>query len=407
MVKLIQITVVILLAFGIIITSSQAHAHNRSQSFSDWEITNNHATAVFTAKSREITRLQTQTNESLDTLLVNHLASSISVSQDSLPCISKEAAKPMPSALGYVRVRLVFDCDASLGNLSISINSFFNAASSHVHYANVALNGEPSYQYLFTNKQRQHEITDQLKSSSHWFSSVTQFVIIGVEHIFGGIDHIAFLLALMLLLRSVKGLIWMITGFTLGHSITLALATLGWVIPDLDIVEAAIGFTIALVAAGNIAVLTGNHRQIAYFSVVGLLLIVLINLTWNMGLSALSGLGLVLFALAYLWDSADKHLSANLRVVTSVVFGLIHGFGFAGALTETGLANAQLFPALLGFNLGIELGQIVIIAAVWMLLQKMSQSRLLSDTRLAVDLVSAALCGLGLYWFIGRSYGII
>ena len=135
MVKLIQITVVILLTFGVIITSSQTHAHNRSQSFSDWEIINNHATAVFTAKSREITRLQTQANESLDTLLVNHLASSISVSQDSLPCISKEAAKPMPSALGYVRARLVFDCDASLGNLSISINSFFNAASSHVHYA--------------------------------------------------------------------------------------------------------------------------------------------------------------------------------------------------------------------------------------------------------------------------------
>ena len=407
MVKLIQTTVAILLVFGAIATSSQAHAHNRSQSFSDWEITDHHATAVFTAKSREITRLQTQTNQSLDTLLVNHLARSISVSQDSLPCSSTEAAKPMPSALGYVRVRLVFDCDTSLGDLSIGINSFFNAASSHVHYANVALNGEPSYQYLFTNKQRQHQITDQLVSRSHWFVSVIQFVIIGIEHIFGGIDHIAFLLALLLLLRSLKGLIWMITGFTLGHSITLALAALGWVIPDLDIVEAAIGFTIALVAAQNIAVLTGNHRQITYFSVAALLLIVLINLTWNIGLSVLSGLGLALFALAYLWNSTDEQQSANLRLVTSIVFGLIHGFGFASALTETGLASAQLVPALLGFNLGIELGQIAIITAIWVLLQQIRQSRLLNDTRLAVDLVSAALCGLGLYWFIGRSYGII
>jgi hypothetical protein len=407
MVRLIQITVAILLVFGAIATSSQAHAHNRSQSFSDWEITDNRATAVFTAKSREITRLQTQTNQSLDTLLANHLTSSISVSQDSLPCSRAETAKPMPSALGYVRVRLVFDCDTSLGDLSIGINSFFNAASSHVHYANVTLNGEPSYQYLFTNKQRQHEITDQLVSRSHWFVSVTQFVIIGVEHIFGGIDHIAFLLALLLLLRSLKGLIWMITGFTLGHSITLALAALGWVIPDLGIVEAAIGFTIALVAAQNIAVLTGNHRQITYFSVAALLLIVLINLTWNIGLSVLSGLGLALFALAYLWNSTDEQQSANLRLVTSIVFGLIHGFGFASALTETGLASAQLVPALLGFNLGIELGQIAIITAIWVLLQQIRQSRLLNDTRLAVDLVSAALCGLGLYWFIGRSYGII
>ena len=407
MVKLIPLTIAILLTFIVTTTSSQAHSHNRSQSFSDWEITDNIATAVFTAKSREITRLQSQSNQSLDTLLVGHLISAISVSQDSLPCSSTEVVRPIPSALGYVRVRLVFDCGASLGDISISINSFFNVASSHVHYANMSLNGEPSYQYLFTNKQRQHEITNQLATSSHWFDSITQFVLIGIEHIFGGIDHIAFLLALLLLLRSLKVLIWMVTGFTLGHSITLALAALGWVIPDLDIVEAAIGFTIALVAVQNIAVLTGNHRQITYFSVAGLLLIVLINLIWNIGLSALSGLGLALFTLAYLWNSADEHLSANLRLVTSVIFGLIHGFGFASALTETGLANTQLLPALLGFNLGIELGQIVIIAVVWALLQQIRQSRFLTDTRLVIDLVSAALCGLGLYWFIGRSYGII
>ena len=407
MVKLIQLTIAILLTFIVTTTSSQAHSHNRSQSFSDWEITDNIATAVFTAKSREITRLQSQSNQSLDTLLVGHLISAISVSQDSLPCSSTEVVRPIPSALGYVRVRLVFDCGASLGDISISINSFFNVASSHVHYANMSLNGEPSYQYLFTNKQRQHEITNQLATSSHWFDSITQFVLIGIEHIFGGIDHIAFLLALLLLLRSLKVLVWMITGFTLGHSITFALAALGWVIPDLDIVEAAIGFTIALVAVQNIAVLTGNHRQITYFSVAGLLLIVLINLIWNIGLSALSGLGLALFTLAYLWNSADEHLSANLRLVTSVIFGLIHGFGFASALTETGLANTQLLPALLGFNLGIELGQIVIIAVVWALLQQIRQSRFLTDTRLVIDLVSAALCGLGLYWFIGRSYGII
>ncbi len=407
MVKLIPLTIAILLTFIVTTTSSQAHSHNRSQSFSDWEITDNIATAVFTAKSREITRLQSQSNQSLDTLLVGHLISAISVSQDSLPCSSTEVVRPIPSALGYVRVRLVFDCGASLGDISISINSFFNVASSHVHYANMSLNREPSYQYLFTNKQRQHEITNQLATSSHWFDSITQFVLIGIEHIFGGIDHIAFLLALLLLLRSLKVLVWMVTGFTLGHSITLALAALGWIIPDLDIVEAAIGFTIALVAVQNIAVLTGNHRQITYFSVVGLLLIVLINLIWNIGLSALSGLGLALFTLAYLWNSADEHLSANLRLVTSVIFGLIHGFGFASALTETGLANTQLLPALLGFNLGIELGQIVIIAVVWALLQQIRQSRFLTDTRLVIDLVSAALCGLGLYWFIGRSYGII
>ena len=63
MVKLIQLTIAILLTFIVTTTSSQAHSHNRSQSFSDWEITDNIATAVFTAKSREITRLQSQSNQ--------------------------------------------------------------------------------------------------------------------------------------------------------------------------------------------------------------------------------------------------------------------------------------------------------------------------------------------------------
>jgi hypothetical protein len=405
--KLTQIIISLLLLIGLMAVSLETQAHNRSQSFSDWVITNDRTEAVFTAKSREITRLQTLTNQPLDTLFSNHLIDTVSVFQGDLPCSNADSATSLPSALGYVRVSLDFDCDPSLGNISININSFFNAASSHVHYANVAFDGQQSRQYLFTDKQRQHEISLLVTSSNRWFDSARQFVGLGVDHIFGGLDHIAFLAALILLLRRFKDLVWIITGFTLGHSVTLYLTVMGWVIPDVPVVEATIGFTIALVAAENIGTLTGYHRYIAYFLASGLLVMGLLNLIFGVGLTTLSILGLILLTFAYLPLSVTKTAVADLRPLITVGFGLIHGFGFASALIEIGLSDTQLWPALLGFNVGIELGQLFIVASLWLVMKQMSRLTPIINSRLAIDLCSALLCGLGFYWFVGRSYGII
>ena len=405
--KLTQIIISLLLLIGLMVVSLETQGHNRSQSFSDWVITNDRTEAVFTAKSREITRLQTLTNQPLDTLFSDHLIDTVSVFQGDLPCSNSDSATSLPSALGYVRVSLDFDCDPSLSNISININSFFNAASSHVHYANVAFDGQQSRQYLFTDKQRQHEISLLVTSSNRWFDSARQFVGLGVDHIFGGLDHIAFLAALILLLRRFKDLVWIITGFTLGHSVTLYFTVMGWVMPDVPVVEATIGFTIALVAAENIGTLTGYHRYIAYFLASGLVVMGLLNLIFGVGLTTLSILGLILLTFAYLPLSVTKTAVADLRPLITVGFGLIHGFGFASALIEIGLSDTQLWPALLGFNVGIELGQLFIVASLWLVMKQMSRLTPIINSRLATDLCSALLCGLGFYWFVGRSYGII
>jgi hypothetical protein len=335
------------------------------------------------------------------------LIDTVSVFQGDLPCSNSDSATSLPSALGYVRVSLAFDCDPSLGDISININSFFSAASSHVHYANVAFDGQQSRQYLFTDKQRQHGISLLVTSSNRWFDSVRQFVSLGIDHIFGGLDHIAFLAALILLLRRFKDLVWIITGFTLGHSVTLYLTVMGWVMPDVPVVEATIGFTIALVAAENIGTLTGYHRYIAYFLASGLVVMGLLNLMLGVGLTTLSLLGLILLTFAYLPLSVTKTAVADLRPLITVGFGLIHGFGFASALIEIGLSDTQLWPALLGFNVGIELGQLFIVASLWLVMKQMSRLTPIINSRLAIDLCSALLCGLGFYWFVGRSYGII
>ncbi|MDG1244452.1 MAG: HupE/UreJ family protein [Porticoccaceae bacterium] len=387
--------------------SFTSHAHNRSQSFSDWIVADNRIEAIFTVKTREITRLQSGPNQALDVLLSRHLAETIRVFHDKQAC--KDIAPPrlQPSAQGYVRVGLYFDCGPQIDTLNIKINSFFSVASAHVHYAQIAVADQLSQQYIFSDDLRRQEIDTKRPVAKNLFHSIAQYTTLGIEHIFGGIDHIAFLLALILLLRKFSDLVWIVTGFTLGHSVTLCLATLGFVIPDLAVIEATIGFTIALVALDNAGVVSGHRHYFAY-ALIGILMVMLLfNLTSGAGLSALSIVGLIILTLAYMPLASSETKSANFRPVMAIAFGLIHGFGFASALAEIGLSGAQLWPALLGFNLGIEVGQLMIIAGLWLVLKQLNEKNQLLQPRLVVDLVSASLCGLGFYWFIGRSYGII
>jgi hypothetical protein len=95
----------------------------------------------------------------------------------------------------------------------------------------------------------------------------------------------------------------------------------------------------------------------------------------------------------------------RLRALVAFVFGLVHGFGFAGVLAEIELPTDRLVAALLGFNLGVEAGQIAVLTALWPLLLLAAR---LGDGRLhraAVEGGSAAIAGLGLFWFLTRAYG--
>jgi hydrogenase/urease accessory protein HupE len=151
-------------------------------------------------------------------------------------------------------------------------------------------------------------------------SALRPYLALGVEHILEGVDHLLFVLGLMLLVGLRWRLVGTITAFTVGHSITLALAVLGLVRVPSAPVEAAIALSILLVAVEL----------------------------------ARSGL-----------DPARKPtLTQRYPALVAGVFGLLHGLGFAGALMEVGLPQAQLPMALLGFNLGVELGQLLFVAIV-------------------------------------------
>jgi hydrogenase/urease accessory protein HupE len=166
-----------------------------------------------------------------------------------------------------------------------------------------------------------------LSPSSNWtalntstpsvFKTLASFITLGISHIGSGADHIAFVLCLVLSLklwRDSKALLTTVTAFTLGHSVTLIAATLGWV-GSPSWVEPVIAASIAVAAALN------------------------------------------LFSIRAAWAQ-----SLWLRACVAMGFGLIHGLGFSGAMTEAQVPEAALLWALGGFNLGVEIGQLLIIA---------------------------------------------
>lgn len=151
-----------------------------------------------------------------------------------------------------------------------------------------------------------------------------QYLVLGIEHILGGIDHLLFVLGLLLIVRGFGLLLKTITAFTVAHSITLAMAALGFVHVPQAPVEAVIALSILFLASELAKQQKGNPGMTA----------------------------------RYPW-------------VVALSFGLLHGFGFAGALAEIGLPQTDIPLALFTFNVGVEVGQLMFVAAslcvIWVL----------------------------------------
>jgi len=396
---------VLALAIGMVFADS-ASAHTRSQSFSSWRIQNGQVRLTFTIQSLEASRLLLVEGgfPDIDAQLIAHVTPRIAIASDGKACPSVGEPRVLRAREGYLRVVWRFTCPPDV-LIEITNDAFFELASSHVHYARVRAGDSPPVEYLFTDAERRHVITanEEAQAASPG-ASFGSYVTLGIEHILVGLDHIAFLLALLLLCRRVREIIFMVTGFTLGHSITLGIAVLGLVEPNVPIIEALIGFTIALVAAENVGVTAHASRAIAVIGGAGLAALALLRLIGGIGLPPVTLFGLALFTACYLSLSNTRETAARLRPALTVLFGLIHGFGFASVLIEIGLPAHRLASALFGFNLGVEIGQLGIVAGLGLLGTLVTRRFAAPDYRLAVDGTSAALCGLGLFWFVQRAY---
>lgn len=229
------------------------------------------------------------------------------------------------------------------------------------------------------------------------------YSVLGFWHILDGTDHIAFLLCLLLAAPGFGRRVWMVTGFTLGHSVTLSLSASGLLQVQTAGVEALIGFTVALLAAEVWQRSNGGRMATLLLSVIaaGLLLAPLAGL--HVGLPASAAAALVVLVPAYLVLAARTARAHALHVGIMAVFGLVHGLGFASALHDIGLPEGRSLWALAGFNLGVEAGQLVLLLFLGALLA--SAMRIAGSGRASP--LGTALSGLlfttGIFWLVERA----
>lgn len=165
--------------------------------------------------------------------------------------------------------------------------------------------------------------TQEASPSGPAWGTLRRYAWLGTWHVLGGADHVLFVLALLFVVARARPLFFALTAFTLAHSLTLALATLGWVRPETRWVEALIALSVLLLAREVLRTLPVRTARPAW----------------------------------------PQTLPARHPMALSFVCGLLHGLGFAGALAEIGLPAGQAALALFAFNAGVELGQLGLVLA--------------------------------------------
>jgi len=377
-----------------------AAAHTRSQSFSSWNADGATLTGVYQAGAQRVTQLgEATTLRGLDDVLATHLAETVRVNQGAAECRAR-SPRPLTAARGDIRVEIAFDCPATIADAPVKVvlGAFFDASPSHVHYARIARGGGQAREVLVTDRSRTFTVGDHAAAQRTDFAA---FVRLGFEHVLSGVDHLAFIAALALLAGSVGRVLWAATGFTLGHSATLGLVAVGWLSPDVRSVEALIGFTVAFAAGEAYALRNAGESRFAWLT---LGLVAAIPLAAKLAGASLLPWTVLLGTAAFAVCAGHLGGAASRRIapVLAVAFGLAHGAGFAGGLLELDIPRDRLLPALLGFNVGVELGQLLALGALAAVAYV--AARLPAPLRLrAADYGLVALFALGVFWFVERS----
>lgn len=393
-----------LLGFMLLLAGAMAHGHNLGTSYSQWTLdAPGHAGKGAAVQARvpqlQLSRLQLDPRYTPDylTQVGTLLAADLQLWAGEQRCPASQIQARQESE-GWVTATWRVDCP-SPNDWLIRTRLFETVAPSHLHFVRVDTPDQPSRQQVLNFAAPTLAISQHGAAQE---SSLTHFVRIGIEHILSGWDHLAFILMLILLAGSLRDVVWVATGFTVAHSLTLAAASLGWVLVDQARVEALIGFSIALVAAENLWLSSARDAWIPRLLLLALLAFALLTPAFT-ALTLMTSLlmaGLLLFTACYFALLAGAQKPQRWRLALTFIFGLVHGFGFAGLMGELQLPPAQLIPGLLGFNIGVELGQIFVITLIWPLLLLLRRHP--RAAAWGTQSVSAAVAGLGVFWFVTR-----
>ncbi|MCC2113390.1 MAG: HupE/UreJ family protein [Hyphomicrobiales bacterium] len=242
--------------------------------------------------------------------LDSYLKSRLTVSGDGLTCPPLAEFLMQPTENGdSIAIDLSFGCVTRPERVTFGYLVFFDIDSNHRLVGEFIAGGRE--EFILEAGYTEASFSATAAHETSFLAAIWPIIVLGFEHILAGLDHLLFLLALLMVPSRPATLVATVTGFTVAHSLTLALAWFDLISLPSRLVEAAIALSIAFVAFENLLRRDGSRR----------------------------------------WIEASG-------------FGLVHGLGFYGTLKELDLAGAGVMTRLVGFNLGVELGQLVVVAVL-------------------------------------------
>ena len=375
-------------------------SHQRSESYSKVIIDNTegttHVDVEFSIQTSILQRLKKNFPKDWEQDLIQEIINNYQVKGD---CKLKQDPLLKKSfATGYLSLIWALDCQKEF--IEIEFDLFVDEDPTHTHITTFLVNSEAIPEKIFTSADRHWAEGEVVSGEGARFESFFDYLSLGFNHILSGYDHLAFLLALLILNPRVKKIFYIVTGFTVGHSITLVLGALGLIQPASQLVEALIGYSILIIAIECIASISGRYRLYNNILLLASILLI-ISLLIAGDLKYLIGLlGVSIFSYCYI-ELSSKQSTFVLPFLVTVLFGLVHGFGFAGNLSSLDLMEGRLLPAILGFNLGVELGQLLVVfflLLIFLVLSSFVQKR--KDLLRVV--IASGLTAVGTFWFLER-----
>jgi hypothetical protein len=338
-----------------VLTPATANAHAVGISRGEYELRGNAVSASLVFARPEIATIAPAVDADHDGIISERelenarpqldaaIVSRIRVSDATAECHGRLTATSLTEEDG-LSIHAVFDCASAPASAVVTLGFLDSLSHGHRHLAAVA--SSASRTVLYAGHDR-IDVTAAGSIEADLAAEAWSLFRLGIVHILTGYDHLVFLFGLIVIGGRLRSTILALTAFTLAHSITLGLSALGIWSPGPSIVEPAIALSIAYVGIENWFVKSSDRRWLITFP-----------------------------------------------------FGLVHGFGFAGALREIALPAAQIPVALASFNVGVEAGQLLVLAAVLPVLVLLRRQLWFSQygVRFASGLVAIA----GGVWFIAR-----
>ena len=388
---------------------SPLNAHYFSESFSKWNVVDNKVEANFSLLTLESTRIfqvenyqkiMFEENLSETDVFKIYLSQHLKVTSEGKNCSLVDEIKELNSQEGSLNLSLNFECPSNK-EIKIINNALFNLVQSHIHIARVYIdNNLYTEKALFFNDQS-IDLNEE-KENNSFSNSFYKFFSLGLDHILSGYDHLLFILGLLLLVTNLKRLLLVITGFTIGHSLTLSLSVINIIQVKSSLVEALIGYTIMFVGLEYLYKENNDHRvSMIFITTLSLLLLIFGNLI-NPNFPYFLILGILLFSLGYFYLLKNLNSENNLLSIITIIFGLIHGFGFGGFLLGSKISSENIFSGLLGFNLGVEVGQIIFVLLILLIYKLLMTLKITKIIEVMKNLSFFAVVFFGFFFFIQR-----